>query len=109
MEDAGNIRQIVASNPMDRVALLRFLLAALYWCQGNSPAQEEKDRILANGRFPAKWFGKLQEQRELFNLLGEGKRFYQDRTAKRERAVTDLLQEIPTGNNFYHFRHSTDG
>ena len=36
LEDAGCIRQIAASNPMDRVAVLRFLLALLYWCKGNA-------------------------------------------------------------------------
>lgn len=34
---AGRIRQIAASNPMDRVAILRLLLAVLYWCKGNPP------------------------------------------------------------------------
>lgn len=34
---AGRIRQIAASNPMDRMAILRFLLALLYWCKGNPP------------------------------------------------------------------------
>ena len=33
LTEAGKIRQIAASNPMDRVALLRFLLAVLMWCK----------------------------------------------------------------------------
>ena len=41
LEEAGDIRQIAASNPMDRVALLRFLLAVLYWCRGNPAGREE--------------------------------------------------------------------
>ena len=106
--EAGSIRQIAASNPMDRVALLRFLLAVLYWCKGNPPDGDEMSRILAEGQFPAAWFDKLDGQRDCFNLLGAGKRFYQDRDARRERPSTDLLQEVPTGNNFWHFRHSTD-
>lgn len=109
LAEAGEIRQIAASNPMDNVALLRFLLAVLYWCEGNPPEQKEKARILADGHFPAGWFLKLEERRDCFDLLGEGNRLYQCATAKRERATTDLLQEIPTGNNFWHFRHSTDG
>jgi len=32
LTEAGRIRQIAASNSMDNVALLRFLLAALVWC-----------------------------------------------------------------------------
>lgn len=109
LAEAGSIRQIAASNPMDNVALLRFLLAVLYWCQGPPPSQEDKDRILAAGQFPPDWFKKLDQQKDAFNLLGDGKRFYQNPTARHERATTDLLQEIPTGNNFWHFRHSTDG
>ncbi len=109
LKEAGQIRQIAASNPMDRVALLRFLLAVLYWCRGNPPADDEKRKVLASGQFPAGWFGKLDEHRDCFNLLGEGNRFYQDPNAQRERAVTDLLQEVPTGNNFWHFKHATDG
>jgi hypothetical protein len=105
LEDADRIRQIAASNPMDRVAILRFLLAVLYWCKGNPPEQAE---AIALQSFPPDWFSKLDDNRDCFNLLGDGKRFYQDRTARRQRAATDLLQEIPTGNNFWHFRHSTD-
>lgn len=109
LAEAGRIRQIAASNPMDNVALLRLLLAVLYWCKGPPPDRGEKDTILAAGQFPPDWFAKLDQQRDCFNLLGDGKRFYQDPAARRERATTDLLQEIPTGNNFWHFRHSTDG
>lgn len=32
LSQAGRIRQIAASNPMDNVALLRFLLAVVVWC-----------------------------------------------------------------------------
>jgi CRISPR type I-E-associated protein CasA/Cse1 len=106
LEDAHRIRQIAASNPMDRVAILRFLLALLYWCRG-SPTEYTEEKI--GDPFSADWFLKLDENRDCFNILGEGKRFYQDRTAQRRRPVTDLIQEIPTGNNFWHFRHSTDG
>jgi hypothetical protein len=106
LKDAGLIRQIAASNPMDRVAILRFLLALLYWCKGNPP---DDVRMNVGMSFPAEWFKKLDDNRDCFNLLGDGKRFYQDRAAQRRRATTDLLQEIPTGNNFWHFRHSTDG
>ena len=36
----ARIRQIAASNPMDRMAILRFLLALLYWCKGNPPGRQ---------------------------------------------------------------------
>jgi len=103
--EAGGIRQIAASNPMDRVAVLRFLLALLYWCKGNPP---DEGSAVSGNSFPAVWFSKLDDNWDCFNLLGYGKRFYQDRDAKRSRAATDLIQEIPTGNNFWHFRHSID-
>lgn len=108
LERAGEIRQIAAGNPMDRVALLRFLLAVLYWCRGNPPEGEEKERILAEGRFAEDFFALLRKKKASFNLFGDAPRFYQDRLATRTRASTDLLQEIPTGNNFWHFRHSVD-
>jgi len=31
LADAHRIRQIAASNPMDRVAIIRFLLAGVFW------------------------------------------------------------------------------
>jgi len=105
LTQAGRIRQIAASNPMDRVAILRFLLAILYWCKGNPPDNYE---TISGDSFPPDWFTKLDVNKDYFNLLGEGKRFYQDRAARRNRTTTELIQEIPTGNNFWHFRHSTD-
>lgn len=42
-EQAGRIRQIAASNPMDRLAILRFLLALLYWCRGNPPDDKDSE------------------------------------------------------------------
>lgn len=102
---AGKIRQIAASNPMDRFAILRFLLAVLYWCKGNPPYAEKSK--LRSG-FPVEWFNKLDSERECFNLLGDCRRFYQSSDAHNKRPVTDLIQEIPTGHNAIHFRHSID-
>ncbi|MCY2952889.1 MAG: type I-E CRISPR-associated protein Cse1/CasA [Planctomycetota bacterium] len=111
LREAGRIRQIAASNPMDRVALLRFLLAVLYWCRGNPPGQEEKERVAGDGQFPAEWFDKLEERRECFNLLGEGKRFYQNEAYKQkepQHTVNYLIHEVPSGTNKWHFRHTMD-
>ncbi|MBI3581746.1 MAG: type I-E CRISPR-associated protein Cse1/CasA, partial [Nitrospinae bacterium] len=102
LTQAHKIRQIAASNPMDRVAITRFLLALLYWCKGN-PQYKPPDNL-----FPPDWFKKLDDNYDCFDLLGEGKRFYQDRTVRRSQAITQLIQEVPSGNNFWHFRHSTD-
>ncbi len=105
IKDAAQIRQIAASNPMDRVATLRFLLGLLYWCKGNPPNDANTD---IGESLPLDWLSRLNDKAPCFNLLGQGQRFYQDRGARRSRAATDLLQEVPTGNNFWHFRHSTD-
>lgn len=107
--DADKIRQIAASNPMDRVAILRFLLALLYWCKGSPP---DTKNASSSGSFPSEWFSKLDDNKECFNLLGEGKRFYQYHGAgeakNTELAANYLVHEIPTGTNKWHFRHATD-
>jgi hypothetical protein len=108
LEDAGRIRQIAASNPMDRVAILRFLLALLYWCKGNPP--DDASASLGDS-FPPAWFSKLDENKDCFNLLGEGKRFYQNdayRAMMAEHTTNYLIHEVPSGTNKWHFRHSTD-
>jgi CRISPR system Cascade subunit CasA len=108
LEDAGKIRQIAASNPMDRVAILRFLLALLYWCKGNPPDNAD---ATSSDSFPTEWFSKLDENRECFNLLGEGKRFYQNgayQGIEAEHTTNYLIHEVPSGTNKWHFRHSMD-
>ena len=109
LTEAGRIRQIASSNPMDRVAIVRFLLALLYWCKGNPPHRGAP--ILAT-RSRADWFSKLDDHQDCFNLLGEGKRFYQCAAWKCEvgwKLYNELLiHEVPKGTNKWHFRHSTD-
>jgi len=102
---AHRIRQFGASNPMDRIALFRFFLALLYWCKGNP---SETCLAEAEDSFPPAWFAKIEENHECFDLLGQERRFYQDPRADREKPVTELLQEIPSGHNFEHFRHVAD-
>ncbi len=107
LTQAGSIRQIAASNPMDRVAIFRFLLALLYWCRGDPPTTTD---TAPEESFPIDWFSKLDTNRECFNLLGGGKRFYQYREqGDRLLTVNYLIHEIPSGTNFNHFRHSIDG
>lgn len=108
LTQAHRIRQIAASNPMDRMAILRFLLAMLYWCKGNPPG-------CASGRdsFPAGWFQKLDDSRESFNLFGDGKRFYQcpppwGKGTPKKLTANYLIHEVPSGTNKWHFWHSTD-
>jgi hypothetical protein len=111
LEDAGRIRQIAASNPMDRVAILRFLLAVLYWCKGSPPDGASPN---LGDSFPSDWFSKLDDNKDCFNLLGEGQRFYQSHPSEsckdedKEHEVIPLIHEIPNGDDKWHFRHSTD-
>lgn len=106
LTEAGNIRQIAASNPMDRLAVLRFLLALLYWCKRDPPATTD---AASRGAFPLDWFSILAANRECFNLLGAGKRFYQYRKEDDKTLTANyLVHEIPAGTNFWHFRHATD-
>jgi len=107
LTQAGRIRQIAASNPMDRMAILRFLLALLYWCKGNPP-----DGPIMAESFPREWFTKLDQKKDCFNLLTEGKRFYQYKSSSRNDGklpANYLIHEVPTGTNVRHFRHSLDG
>ena len=104
--DARTIRQIAASNPMDRVALLRFLLAVLMWCKEDAKsslaALDEK-----SAGMPENWLAKLKENKAAFNLLGDGKRFYQDELlkGKESRPIGDLLVEFPGADSVNHMRH----
>lgn len=106
LTDARTIRQIAASNPMDRVALLRFLLAVLMWCKEDAKsslaALDEK-----SAGIPENWLAKLKANNAAFNLLGNGKRFYQDESlmGKESRPIGDLLVEFPGADSVNHMRH----
>ncbi|MCC6909092.1 MAG: type I-E CRISPR-associated protein Cse1/CasA [Phycisphaerales bacterium] len=106
--EAGSIRQIAASNPMDNVSLLRFLLAVLLWCR---PGLDEAERRGLDGatRIPEGWLKKLvgQQPEPAFNLLGDGVRFYQDSSlkGKEPRPIADLLGEFPGADSVNHMRH----
>ena len=104
--EAHKIRQIAASNPMDRVALLRFLMAVLLWCKEDAKsslaALDEKSTGI-----PENWLAKLQEHKTAFNLLGDDPRFYQDASLKGKvsRPIGDLLVEFPGADSVNHMRH----
>ncbi|MCC6466585.1 MAG: type I-E CRISPR-associated protein Cse1/CasA, partial [Planctomycetes bacterium] len=72
--NAGRIRQIAATNPMDNVALLRFLLAVLLWCKPD--AKEALGKLLAADAkapgIPNDWLGNLDRHQSAFELLGPG-------------------------------------
>jgi len=103
-EEAGQIRQIAASNPMDRVAVLRFLLAIFYWC-----AEDRTDVAISADSFRDEWFTQLDLNRECFNLLGDSNRFYQDKsTPANSRPIGDLLVEFPTETKIAHLHRLQD-
>lgn len=74
LEDAGRIREVAASNPMDNVALLRFLLAVLQWCKA-SLSDEDRKTLQTTKGIPTHWLqGKLgttSKPNPAFHLLGE--------------------------------------
>lgn len=112
LTEAGSIRQIAASNPMDNVALLRFLLAVLMWCK---LGLSETDRQSLDGAagIREKWLneklGTARQPKPAFNLLGDHKRFYQDASllmmCKESRPIADLLVEFPGADSVNHMRH----
>ena len=112
LEEAGQIQQIAASNPMDNVALLRFLLAVLQWCKPELNHDEREQLGGAEG-IPPEWLtenlGTVQAPDEVFNLFGDGERFMQaPATANKDRPVADLYHELPGDSNKAHFRHIRD-
>ena len=113
LTQAGGIRQIAASNPMDNVALLRFLLAVLQWCKPDV-SKEEIAQLLrsetAKG-VPDAWLGKLDDNKARFELFANRQRFYQDSQQSEQRPnrpVSDLFAYLPAGTEINHFRHVHD-
>lgn len=104
--DARAIRQIAASNPMDRAALLRFLLAVLMWCKDNAKAALAALDQKGAG-IPEKWLEGLEANKDAFNLLGSGKRFYQNESLKgnRKTPIGGLFVEFPGADSLNHLRH----
>jgi len=111
--EAGRIRQIAASNPMDNVALLRFLLVVLQWCK-SSLTGADRERLEREGGVPDDWLkenlGGDKEPNREFDLLTDKGGFYQDASAEGPKvAVTNLLHDLPSGSKIAHFRHTRDG
>jgi len=112
LTEAGRIRQIAASNPMDNVALLRFLLAVLQWCKPEL-SEDERTTLNEGDGIPSDWLtqdlGTEGKPAAVFNLLGDGPRFFQDKSvAQNNRPIGDLLVEFPTETKVVHFRHVRD-
>jgi len=113
LTQAGTIRQIAASNPMDNVSLLRLLLAVLQWCKP-SLGDREHDGLRSAHGIPTDWLthrlGTEDQPNLAFDLLDDEGGFYQDPCAGgRKVAVTNLLHDLPSGSKIAHFRHARDG
>lgn len=117
LKDAHLIRQIAAGNPMDNVALLRFLLAVLLWCRPNLSADDRARLDDPNIKgIPDDWFnaenrlGTLELPNPAFDLFHEETPFLQDRSIKDSNSTpaTNLLHEVPSGSNVIHFCHVRD-
>jgi len=112
LTEAGAIRQIAASNPMDNVALLRLLLAVLQWCKPRL-SDDERARLGIHHGIPEEWLTKeldtKGEPNDAFCLFGDANRFMQaPADANNERPVADLFHELPGDSNVTHFRHIRD-
>lgn len=112
LTNAGKIRQIAATNPMDNVALLRFLLAVLLWCKAE--AKEALGRLMdADPKvlgIPEDWLGSLTEHEGKFDLFDCNYPFMQDVGVQdsKANAATELVHDIPSGSALNHFLHSND-
>ena len=110
--EAGGIRQIAATNPIDQVAIIRFLLALLYWCKP-SLNEAEQAMLTAPTTIPNEWLHNLHQHEPDFALLGDGKRFMQPPAVDGQenvtkRPVADLFHELPGQTNIAHFHHVRD-
>ena len=89
LKEAKNISRIVGGS-RDVFSAYRFLLALASWI---TPKGAEFD--------PQQAVDDLESSRSYFDLFGEKKRFFQDRTVVNEVRMTVgyLYEEIPTGTN----------
>jgi hypothetical protein len=100
LQDANEICQLAAANPMDHFALTRLLLAIVYSIEGNSDDQTGLDlhRVAKE----------LERSQVKFNLFGDGMRFMQNNLATQTSTSLVLLHEVPSGENFSLFNHVSD-
>lgn len=95
--------QIAYPNPMDRIAVFRFFLALSYWCHANTQQDPKPNESL-----PSEWISWISQNQEYFDLLGDTAGFMQVKGLNRIRPIADLIHEIPSSTNHWHFRHVTD-
>jgi hypothetical protein len=101
---AGEIHSLAYANPMDRYSVFRFLLALLYWAEGNPPPGSAPDAAEVLKRVAQH----IEDNPQHFELFGPEPRFYQLPPLKGSKSVDvigRLFHEIPTGTNIAHLRH----
>lgn len=110
LTEAGTIRQIAASNPMDAFAVHRFLLTLLYWKANIAGGVEALRRVLLSGAVPPDITSALDAEALHFGLIDAEQPFLQDLTAQREKpkSAGSLFAEMACGTNVAHFHHGDD-
>ncbi|MGQ9604542.1 MAG: type I-E CRISPR-associated protein Cse1/CasA, partial [bacterium] len=115
LQEARRIKSIAAANPMDRLSILRFLLALLCSCR----VHEKIDKLEGEEWVDLKdCIEQLNAEREYFKLFGKPPRFYQYRSStadddrekekKKRLPSTYLIHEIPAGSNVPFFLKARD-
>jgi hypothetical protein len=110
MEEAGSIRQIAASNPMDLFAIYRLLLTMIYWKANAAGGVESLRGMLLKGKTPRAIIDAIDGARVWFDLFDNKRPFFQDVTAQNEKHMSagSLFAEMANGTNIAHFHHGDD-
>lgn len=110
LTEAGRIRQIAASNPLDLFAIHRFLLTVLYWKADITGGVESLRRLLLKDKMPREIVAAVDAEACRFKLFDKSQPFLQDATAPNEerKSAGSLFAEMACGTNIAHFHHSDD-
>lgn len=108
LEQSASIVSLISPNPMDRMAIFRFLLALLCWCGVHERLNEGKIELVDFGNLRSA----LVKEARYFNLFGEPPRFFQYPHKAGDESkylpVNYLIHEVPTGSNVPFFLKALD-
>lgn len=110
-EEAGDIRQIAASNPMDVFAVHRFLLTLLYWKADLAGGVEGVRVSLLAGESPSAVLDGIEKEAHYFDLFDGKTPFMQDPSVagtKEKKSAGELFAELSKATNIAHFHHGDD-
>lgn len=110
LADAGSIRQIAASNPMDLFAIHRFLLTLLCWKAESVGGAERLRETLLQGTVPRAMIDALEAEACRFRLFDAEQPFLQDVTVGKQtpKSAGSLFAEFACGTNIAFFHHGHD-